>query len=93
MSDKGVELLFETGIGDVILPEVSKCFGIWQNNLKHIYDVGNHTLEVLYNTKTPLLRYCALHDVNLSSKPKLRTMGGNPFPQPCKRFRNNCEAF
>ncbi len=65
MSDKGVELLFETGISDVILPEVSKCFGIWQNNLKHIYDVGNHTLEVLYNTpKTPLLRYCALlHDV------------------------------
>ena len=65
LSDNRLELLFGSGVGEVILPEVAKCFTITQNNPHHIYDVGSHTLCTVRNTpKTPTLRFAALlHDV------------------------------
>jgi tRNA nucleotidyltransferase (CCA-adding enzyme) len=75
MADRQIFLLFDTGIGDIIMPEVSKCFSVWQNNSYHIYDVGNHSLETVYNVpKNPILRFAALlHDVG---KPKVRVKDG-----------------
>ncbi|MCK9479304.1 MAG: CCA tRNA nucleotidyltransferase [Firmicutes bacterium] len=82
MAKKGIEKLFDTGVGNILLPEVSQCFGVWQNNCEHIYDVGNHTLEVIYNTpKAPILRYCALlHDIGKVQTKAVDKWGFDRFP-------------
>lgn len=82
MTDKGMELLFETGVGNVILPELSKCFFVWQNNSRQLYDVGNHSLECMYNVpKTPVLRLAALlHDVGKVKTKVTDRWGVDHFP-------------
>ncbi len=76
LSDNRLELLFDTGVGEVILPEVAKCFSATQNNPHHIYDVGIHTLCAVRNMpKTVALRFAALlHDVG---KPETKTTDEN----------------
>lgn len=82
MADRYIEYLFDSGVGNVILPEVSRCFSVWQNNERHIYDVGNHILEVIYNVpKTPLLRYAALlHDIGKAQTRVRDEWGIDKFP-------------
>lgn len=65
LSDNRLEMLFDSGVGEVILPEVAKCFAVTQNNPHHIYDVGKHTLCAVINVpRTVALRFAALfHDV------------------------------
>ena len=65
MCGGGLDIVFDSGVGGVILPELARCFSVWQNNSAHIYDVGNHALETVYNVpKNPVLRFAALlHDV------------------------------
>ena len=48
-----------------LIPELKKCKGFNQNNIWHIYDVYNHILCVIDNTKNDLvLRLTALfHDI------------------------------
>lgn len=76
LSDNRLELLFDSGVGEVILPEVAKCFNATQNNPHHIYDVGNHTLCAVRNIpKKVALRFAALlHDVG---KPETKTTDKN----------------
>ncbi len=65
---KGILRLRETGILQLILPELEKCFGIKQEGPKHdrVYDIGEHSLLTLKSTPSfdPLVRLAALlHDV------------------------------
>lgn len=65
---KGMILLREVGILQIILPELDKCFGIVQEGPKHdrVYDIGEHCLLALKFTPSndPLVRLAAfLHDV------------------------------
>ncbi len=64
----GIELLKKTGILEIILPELTRCFGIVQEGPKHdrVYDIGEHSLLSLKHcpSKDPLVRLAALlHDV------------------------------
>ena len=64
--------LYETGLLDFLIPELSLCFKTEQNIKYHLYDVGNHTMHVVKNVPPVLhLRYSALfHDLG---KPKMKT--------------------
>jgi len=66
LSDNPIERIKqnETLIFEMI-PELEKCKGFNQNNPWHIYDVYEHTLNVVAGvSKTPLLRLAALfHDI------------------------------
>jgi tRNA nucleotidyltransferase (CCA-adding enzyme) len=76
-SDKpsvGLNLLFLTGLLDIVFPEISKLAGIDQKKDYHHKDVFHHTLQVVDNTvkKTDnvWLRFAALvHDI---AKPKTK---------------------
>lgn len=64
----GIIKLRETGILQIILPEVEACFGIVQKGPKHdrVYDIGEHSLLALRFTASsnPLTRLAALlHDI------------------------------
>lgn len=64
----GIIHLRETGVLQIILPELEKCFGIVQEGPKHdrVYDIGEHSLLTLKYTpsKDPLVRLAALlHDI------------------------------
>jgi putative nucleotidyltransferase with HDIG domain len=65
---RGIILLRETGLLQIILPELERCFGVMQEGPKHdrIYDIGSHSLLSLKNCPStdPLVRFAALiHDV------------------------------
>ncbi len=64
----GIVKLRETGLLQIILPELERCFGIVQEGPKHdrVYDIGNHSLLTLQHTPStdPLTRFAALlHDI------------------------------
>jgi poly(A) polymerase len=70
----GLNLLFLTGLMDIVFPEISKLAGVEQRKDYHHKDVFYHTLEVVDNTakKTDKLwlRFSALvHDI---AKPKTK---------------------
>jgi poly(A) polymerase len=70
----GLKILLETGILDIIFPELSQLTGIEQRDDHHHKDVFNHTMKVLDNisriTNNPLLRFTALiHDIG---KPQVK---------------------
>ena len=58
-------LMYEIGVLDIVLPEVSNLYGVEQNNPYHVYDVFNHTLKsVEYVSKDAVLRWSMLlHDI------------------------------
>ena len=62
---RGIELLRETGLLDVVLPELGETVGVTQNRF-HAYDVYRHSLEALDAAPRdrPRVRLAALlHDV------------------------------
>lgn len=64
----GIILLKETGLLEIILPEVTACFGIVQEGPKHdrIYDIGEHSFLALNfcPSPDPLVKLAALlHDI------------------------------
>lgn len=64
----GIVLLKETGLLEIVLPEVTGCFGIVQEGPKHdrIYDIGEHSFLALNfcPSSDPLVRLAALlHDI------------------------------
>ncbi len=70
----GLNLLYLTGLMDLIFPEISKLSGIEQRKDYHHKDVFHHTLEVVDNTAKKSndvwLRFVALvHDI---AKPKTK---------------------
>jgi putative nucleotidyltransferase with HDIG domain len=65
---RGIIMLRETGLLQIILPELERCFGVMQEGPKHdrIYDIGDHSLLSLKTCPSPdpLVRFAALiHDV------------------------------
>jgi len=69
---KGIRLLEQIGLLQHFLPELVKCIGVEQNKY-HIYDVYEHILHALDNSKKDLIvRLSVLfHDI---AKPKTRRM-------------------
>ncbi|MBI2593678.1 CCA tRNA nucleotidyltransferase [Candidatus Daviesbacteria bacterium] len=64
----GLIKLKDTGLLEIILPEVTECFGIVQEGPRHdrIYDIGEHLFLSLKfcPSKNPLVRFAALiHDI------------------------------
>ena len=80
-ADKGIRPLFDSGVLDVILPELSRCFRTTQNIKYHLYDVGTHTMHVLMNTPQKTgLRYAALfHDLGKPAKKTIDPDGTTHF--------------
>lgn len=71
-SAEGIRLMKETGVLDVVLPELSQAFSVDQKspNRHHIDDVGTHLVKSLEQSKStdPLTRFAILiHDIG---KPK-----------------------
>lgn len=64
----GIINLRESGILQIILPELERCFGLAQEGPKHdrVYDIGEHSLLALKTCPSadPLVRFAALlHDI------------------------------
>lgn len=81
---EGVKKLRETGILQIILPEVEKAFGVSQEGPKHAreYDIGEHSLLTLHNTPTadPLVKFAALiHDIGKSDTVAVEESGNVTF--------------
>lgn len=70
---KGVELLRQCGLLNILLPELQKCFGVDQQNPYHVYDVYYHILKTLESVENRLdLRLVMLlHDIG---KPATKTI-------------------
>lgn len=64
-----IRIAIETGIMDVIMPEVSKLMDITQNNPHHCYTVGEHIIHSVENIEADkVLRYAMLfHDIGKGS--------------------------
>lgn len=67
-----LRICYETGIMNVILPELRLCMETEQNNPHHCYTVGEHALHsLLYVKNDKILRLAMLlHDIG---KPKAKT--------------------
>lgn len=64
-----IRIAIETGIMDIILPEVSVLMDITQNNPHHCYTVGEHIIHSVENIEADkVLRYAMLfHDIGKGS--------------------------
>lgn len=64
-----IRIAIETGIMDIILPEVSVLMDITQNNPHHCYTVGEHIIHSVENIESDkVLRYAMLfHDIGKGS--------------------------
>jgi tRNA nucleotidyltransferase (CCA-adding enzyme) len=65
---RGVVMLRDTDILQIILPELERCFGVVQEGPKHDreYDIGEHSLLSLKHcpSKDPVVRFATLiHDI------------------------------
>jgi len=60
-----IEKLYDYGVLNYILPELSKCFETPQNNPYHVFNVGRHTMEALKNSAPDFyVRWAVmLHDI------------------------------
>jgi len=85
-AQKKIELLFKTGIADIILPEVAECFCVYQGNCKQCGNVGNHIIKAVYNVpKTTAFLYSALlHDIGKAKTKKAERHGNCIFPGHAK---------
>jgi tRNA nucleotidyltransferase (CCA-adding enzyme) len=75
------ELLHETGLLDLILPEISKLFSTEQNNPHHIFNVATHTLKALSNIeKDRILKWAILfHDIGKAETKTIDIDGADHF--------------
>lgn len=80
-------ILYGTGLMDILLPELARCFRTHQIIKYHLYDVGTHTLSVMEHVPaTPALRYAALfHDLG---KPEKKTLD----PDGTTHFKGHAEV-
>ncbi len=78
---EGMTLLRTSGLLEIILPEVTACFGVAQDGENHDrkYDVGDHLIQTMKYTPSndPIVKLAALlHDIG---KPKtFKVRDGNP---------------
>lgn len=81
---KGIILLRETGLLEIILPEVTSCFGIVQEGPNHdrVYDIGEHNFLALNfcPSSDPLVKLAALlHDIGKAKTYKKDNVGNVTF--------------
>ena len=78
---RGIELMRELGVLELILPEVAACIGVAQNPRWHRYDVYEHLLKTYENTPPELeLRLAGLlHDIG---KPPAGSAKGRTAEHP-----------
>jgi len=81
---EGIVTLKETGTLSLILPELTKCFGIVQEGPKHdrVYDIGEHCfLSLKYCPSTdPLVKFATLlHDIGKVDTYKVASDGNVTF--------------
>ncbi len=74
----------ETGILEIILPELTRCFGLVQEGPKHdrIYDIGEHSFLSLKfcPSNDPLVRFATLmHDIGKPDTYKIAADGNVTF--------------
>ncbi len=69
-------VMYNAGLLQYVIPQLSKCFGEPQKNRYHIYDVGEHIMHTVKNIPADLvLRWAALlHDVG---KPRCASVDSN----------------
>ena len=93
--DCALSLMYDTGILDFIMPEMADCYRCEQNIKWHIYDVGNHTAQVVKNTpETIYLRYAALmHDWGKPHTKGLNDEGEDTFRNHAKVSEELAERF
>ncbi|MBI2314907.1 HD domain-containing protein [Candidatus Daviesbacteria bacterium] len=80
----GIVKLRGSGILQLILPELERCFGIVQQGPKHdrVYDIGEHSLLALKHTPSadPLVRLASLlHDIGKVNTVKTAADGNVTF--------------
>lgn len=80
----GLIKLRETGLLQIILPEIEKCFGIMQEGPKHdrIYDIGDHSFRTMRETpsKDPVVKFAALlHDIGKAETHSISSDGNVTF--------------
>lgn len=78
----GLLKLRDTGLFQIILPELEKCFGLVQEGPKHdrIYDIGDHSFRTMRETPSndPVVKFAALlHDVGKGDTYKKDPQSGN----------------
>lgn len=81
---QGIINLKDTGLLDIILPELIQCFGLVQEGPKHdrIYDIGEHSLLSLKfcSSKDSLVRFATLlHDIGKPNTYKVASDGNVTF--------------
>lgn len=81
---QGMIKIRDTGILNIVLPELEKCFGIQQEGPKHDreYDIGEHSLQTMQNTPSldPIVRFAALlHDIGKPKTVKVSSDGNVTF--------------
>ena len=85
-SPEHIKMLYDLGILDHIMPEMCDCFRTEQNTRWHIYDVGNHSVNVIKNCPDNLhLRYSALmHDWGKPHTKGINELGEDMFRNHAK---------
>ena len=88
--DKGLFLMKELGILEIIIPEIEMLYGFNQNNPHHHKDVFAHTVSVVSNTQNDLLtRITALfHDIG---KPNTHSIDKNGISHYYGHENNSAE--
>jgi putative nucleotidyltransferase with HDIG domain len=81
---EGYMFLRSSGLAEIILPELEKCFGVEQKSpgRHHIYDVGTHSLLSLKKTPSddPLVRFATLlHDLGKAETRRVEKDGTVTF--------------
>lgn len=81
---EGIELLKKTGMLEIILPELTRCFDLMQEGPKHdrVYDIGEHCLLSLKfcPSTDPITRFATLlHDVGKPDTMNIQEDGNVTF--------------
>ncbi len=94
-SPEHLKMLYDLGVLEYISQEMCDCFKTPQNTRWHIYDVGNHTIEVIKNCeKVPYLRYAALmHDWGKPHAKGINELGEDMFRNHAKISVELAENF
>ncbi len=99
---QGIVTLKDTGVLEIMLPELTRCFGVVQEGPRHdrVYDIGEHCFLSLKfcPSKDPLVRFATLlHDIGKPDTYKIAADGNVTFynhdvvgahiaKQICRRF-------
>lgn len=78
-----IKTIHDSGMLYPILPSISRCFGFDQKNPYHVYDVGNHTMQVMHHVpkKLHLKLTALLHDIGKPATFVLDENGIGHFPK------------